>query len=247
MSRAKFEKLLIALNRPAPLLAVLVDPDKFNAELLRLCRGLPVACFLVGGSELSGGSVKQSIKQIKALSDRPVVLFPGDESQLDKNADGLLLLSLLSGRNPEYLISKHVRAAPHIKRMKLAHLPVAYLLIGGGHRSSTEQVTGTSPMDPTQKTQILHTAMAAAQLGFKAIYLEAGSGAKRSISPGLLKAVKRASGLPVIVGGGIRDEKTCKALIKAGANMLVIGNALEKDVHLIERISRAFAPLNQKR
>lgn len=246
MSKTKFDNLIGALNQSEPLLAVLVDPDKLNAELIRLCRRLPVACFLVGGSELKSGSVKQSIRQIKALSKRPVVLFPGDESQLDKSADGLLLLSLLSGRNPEYLISKHVRAAARIRQMKLAHIPVAYLLIGGGRRSSTEEITGTSPMDPKQKTLILHTAMAASQLGFKAIYLEAGSGAKHSISPTLVKAVKSASGLPVIVGGGIRDEKTCKALIKAGANMLVLGNALENDVHLIERISRAFVSGKQK-
>lgn len=245
MSKTKFDKLLNALKGPAALLAVLVDPDKFNAELLQLCHRLPVACFLVGGSELKKATVSQTIVHIKALSKRPVVLFPGDESQLDKKADGLLLLSLLSGRNPEYLISKHVRAAPRIKQMNLPHIPVAYLLIGGGHRSTTEQVTGTRPMDPKQKTLILHTAMAAAQLGFKAIYLEAGSGARKPISPGLLKAVKLASGLPVIVGGGIRDERTCRALIKAGANMLVLGNALEKDVHLIERISRAFKSGNQ--
>lgn len=223
-----------------PMLAVLIDPDKFNPELVRLANKNKVSCFLVGGSELKKGDVTKTIIAIKKISKIPVILFPGNETQLSKKADGLLLLSLLSGRNPDYLISKHITAAPIIRKMKLEHLPTAYLLIDGGKVSTTQRVTGTRPLDPKNKTLLINTVIAAGQLGFKAVYLEAGSGANISVSATLIKSIKRHSNLPLIVGGGINSPQKAQKIINAGANMIVIGNALEKNVFLISEISKCF-------
>jgi phosphoglycerol geranylgeranyltransferase len=234
----KFKDLVKKLNsRKSPLLAVLIDPDKFNPKLVSLAATSKVSCFLVGGSMLKNGDMKKTIVAIKRISKTPVVLFPGDETQLSKEADGLLLLSLLSGRNPDYLIEKHIKAAPIIKKMKLDYLSTAYLLIDGGNRSTTQKVTNTKPLDPTNKTYIINTAIAAEQLGFGALYLEAGSGARISIPASLVRAIKREVTIPIIVGGGINSAKRMKEIIAAGANMIVIGNALEKNVHLLPELS----------
>ncbi|MEI8136287.1 MAG: phosphoglycerol geranylgeranyltransferase [Bacteroidota bacterium] len=221
-------------------MAVLIDPDKFNPDLIYLANKSKVACFLIGGSELKNTDVTKTILLIKKISKIPVVLFPGNETQLSKSADGLLLLSLLSGRNPDYLIGKHITAAPIIKKMKLAYLPTAYLLIDGGATSTTQKVTGTLPLNSQAKELIKNTALAAEQLGFKALYLEAGSGAKNSVAASLIKSIKKEIAIPVFVGGGLDSVKKVKQVINAGANMIVIGNALEKNVFLLTEISKCF-------
>lgn len=236
-----FKTLIHRLNtHQKPMLAVLVDPDKYNPELIRISEGSNVSCFLVGGSHLEKGEVNKTIAAIKKISKIPVVLFPGDETQLSKLADGLLLLSLLSGRNPEYLIEKHIAAAPYIKKMQLPYLSTAYLLIDSGHISATQQVTNTQPLNPANKEYIVNTAIAAEQLGFKAIYLEAGSGATKSVAASLVKTIKKQVTIPLIVGGGIDSGKKAKELIRAGAGMIVVGNALEKNIHLLAEISSCF-------
>jgi putative glycerol-1-phosphate prenyltransferase len=236
----KFNTFIKNLNSPKPLLAVLVDPDKFNIELIKLANNNKVDCFLVGGSQLKRNNVSQIVASIKKISSIPVILFPGDESQLTKNADGLLLLSLLSGRNPEYLIEKHIKAAPIIKKLKLNSLSTAYLLIDGGKQSTTQKVTGTKPLNPLNISYIKNTSIAGEQLGFKAIYLEAGSGAKNNVSANIVRQIKQSVSIPVIVGGGIDSKEKALKLIQAGANMIVIGNALEKKIELINDISKAF-------
>jgi phosphoglycerol geranylgeranyltransferase len=237
----KFRKLTIRLAEGSkPLLAVLVDPDKYNPELIRLANSSKIDCFLVGGSKLENGDTGHTIRSIQSISRVPVVIFPGDESQLSPHADGLLLLSLLSGRNPEYLIEKHIRAAPLIRKMKLPHLSTAYLLIRGGKTSSTQRITGTMPLNPADVNHIVNTAIAAEQLGFGAIYLEAGSGARNQVNSSLIKKIKKAVSIPLIVGGGINSRERALAAIRAGANMIVVGNALEKDVYLLAEISSLF-------
>ena len=239
--RMDFKQLTKQLvNSKKPLLAVLIDPDKFNPELIHLSEKNKVSCFLVGGSRLETGDIHKTIAAIKKISKIPVVLFPGDETQLSKKADGLLLLSLLSGRNPDYLIEKHIAAAPVIKKMKLDYLPTAYLLIDGGRTSATQLVTQTQALDPANARYIINTAIAAEQLGFKAIYLEAGSGAKTGVPSTLVKAIKKQVNIPLIVGGGIDSVAKVRAVTKTGANMVVIGNALEKNVYLLRDISTCF-------
>ncbi|MDO9000323.1 phosphoglycerol geranylgeranyltransferase [Sediminibacterium sp.] len=237
----KFKELIKKLNTSKkPLLAVLIDPDKFNSELIHIANKSKASCFLVGGSELKNGDVTKTILAIKKISKIPVILFPGNESQLSKSADGLLLLSLLSGRNPDYLIGKHITAAPIIKKLKLDYLSTAYILIDGGVLSATQKVTKTLPLNPNNKELIINTALAAEQLGFKAIYLEAGSGAKQNIAAPLIKKIKKEITLPLIVGGGIDSVKKVQLIINSGANMIVIGNALEKNVFLLNEISKCF-------
>jgi putative glycerol-1-phosphate prenyltransferase len=238
MSFKKLVKNLIKAEKP--LLAVLIDPDKFNLELIKLANTSKVACFLLGGSEIKKGSLSKTLIAIKKVSKIPVILFPGDEKQLSEKADGLFLPSLLSGRNADYLIEKHIAMAPLIQKMKLKHLPMAYLLVNGNKRSTTQKVTKTKPLDPKNLTYILNTCLAAEQLGFKLIYLEAGSGAKSEISGKLIQAVKGAIQVPLIVGGGIDSKEKALNVINAGANLVVVGNALEKDVHLLTVLSECF-------
>ena len=238
----KFNKFIKSLTNSKPALAVLIDPDKFNPDLIKLANKNNVSCFFVGGSGLIKNNISAVIKKIKKLSDLPVILFPGDEKQLTKNADGLLLLSLLSGRNPEYLIEKHVKAAPIIKKLKLSFLPTAYLLIDGGKTSTTQKITKTKPINPKNISLVKNTSIAGEQLGFKAIYLEAGSGATKSVSASLINTIKKSVTIPVIVGGGVNSKAVAEKLIKAGANMIVVGNALEKNKNLIIEISKAFKP-----
>jgi phosphoglycerol geranylgeranyltransferase len=238
----KFKKIVALLkNRKKSLLAVLIDPDKYNPEIARIAKRSGVSCFLVGGSRLRSNNISSVVSDIKKHSSLPIILFPGDEGQLTAKADGLLLLSLLSGRNPEYLIEKHIRAAPFIKKMKLPLLSTAYLLIDGGHRSATQEVTGTIPLDPEKSDYIISTALAAEQLGFGAIYLEAGSGAKQQIHAGLIRKIKKNTVLPLIVGGGIDTREKAQRAIDAGADMIVIGNALENNVYLLAKIGTLFS------
>jgi phosphoglycerol geranylgeranyltransferase len=236
----KFDKFIRQLNSGKCLFAVLIDPDKFNEELIKQISGTKVNCFLVGGSFLKANNIAQTVRKIKKLSDLPVILFPGDETQLTKEAEGLLLLSLLSGRNPEYLIGKHIKAAPIISKLKIPHIPTAYLLIDGGNTSTTQKVTGTPSFDSNKTNEIIFTSMAGEQLGFKALYLEAGSGAQKTIPASLLKKIKQRVKIPVIVGGGIDSSKKAKALMDAGANMIVVGNALERNPELLNEINKAF-------
>ena len=168
----KFKKIITRLKKgKKPLLAVLIDPDKYNPVIASRAKKSGVSCFLVGGSKLKSNNISTVVEDIKNLSSLPVILFPGDEGQLTSKADGLLLLSLLSGRNPEYLIEKHIRAAPLIQKMKLPYLSTAYMLIDGGRKSSTQDVTGTEPMDPKKISYITNTALAAEQLGLGAIII----------------------------------------------------------------------------
>lgn len=229
---------LIAPRKAA--LAILVDPDKFNPALIDLCEKSKVAFFLVGGSRLKRPNLGEVIRAIKAKSKKPVIIFPGDETQVSKAADGLLLLSLLSGRNPDYLIGKHVKAARAIQRAKLPILPTAYLLIESGAISSTQKVTGTPAIPSNEISLIADTALAAEQLGFKAMYLEAGSGAMKAINSRIIRKVKATIGLPLIIGGGIDSRTKASSAIKAGANVVVVGNALEKNIYLLSEIEKAF-------
>jgi phosphoglycerol geranylgeranyltransferase len=221
-------------------LVVLVDPDKFDPKLIDLADKGKVSFFLVGGSELKKNNISAIVSQIKKRSSKPVILFPGNEQQVCKNADGLLMLSLISGRNPEFLIGKHVKAVPLIRKNKLKTFPVGYILVNGERTSSTQKVTKTKALDPSDKKNIINTALAGELLGMKAIYLEAGSGAKKEVNSGLVKAVKNEIGIPLFVGGGIDSYKKAKQAVDAGANYVVVGNALEKNLYLLPEIEKAF-------
>ena len=233
-----YTKILSSYKKNRPQLAVLIDPDKFNLDLIKLANTCHVHYFFVGGSKLTNGNIEKTISSIKKHSKIPVVIFPGDEKQLSAKADAVLFLSLLSGRNPEYLIGKQVLAAPFIKKKKIECISTAYILVEGNKKSTTQKVTNTIPLNNT--TTIINTAIAAELLGFKTIYLEAGSGAKTSINTTLIKKVKQNIQVPLLVGGGITNVIKAQQAIQSGADIIVVGNALEENIHLLTQLSLAF-------
>ncbi len=233
-----YQKISSSYKKNQPQLVVLIDPDKFNLQLIKLANSCNVHYFFVGGSKLTNGSIEKTISIIKKHSKIPIIIFPGDEKQLSAKADAILFLSLLSGRNPDYLIGKQVLAAPFIKKKKIECISTAYILVEGYKKSATQKITNTQPLNSTES--IINTAIAAELLGFKIVYLEAGSGAKKNINITLIKKVKRNINIPLIVGGGIDNVAKAEQTIKAGSNMLVVGNVLEKNIHLLTQLSLLF-------
>ena len=212
------------------LLAVLIDPDKFkNSSAPEFFKNLPFVTthIFVGGSTVEIGLTEETVKAIKAETDLPVVLFPGDISQITSQADGILFLSLISGRNPEYLIGQQVRSVPQLRNSGLEIIPTGYLLIDGGKETAVQRVTQTLPLSQQEVDQIINTALAGEFSGKKLIYLEAGSGAAFSVSREIISEVKAAIRIPLIVGGGIRTEEQMQDAYAAGADMVVMGTVFE--------------------
>lgn len=213
-------------------LALLVDPDKYSQESLALFVELAKEtlpdCIMVGGS-LVAGSVEQVVQYIKSHTNIPVVLFPGNSHQLCNEADALLLLSLLSGRNADFLIGQHVVAAKAIRDSGIESISTGYILIDGGCSTSVEYMSNTKPIPRDKVEIIVATAIAGELIGNRMVYLEAGSGAINPVSKEAIQAVRQAISLPIIVGGGIRTVEQAKDAYLAGADMIVVGNSLEKD------------------
>ena len=231
------------LETPQTLLAVLVDPDKQTEKSLTELAGRisesKVDIVLVGGSLMLESHFDRTINILRKSTSAPVVIFPGNNYQLSNQAQAILLLSLISGRNPEYLIGQHVVAAPQIRESGLEVIPTGYMLIDGGRVSTTSYMTQTVPIPYDKPDIAIATAMAGEMLGLRTIYMEAGSGAHNSVSNEMLRAVKSAVSIPVIVGGGIRTPEQAEELVEAGANMIVVGNILEKQPELLMEISLA--------
>lgn len=225
-SKAKQEKKKI--------LAVLIDPDKMGDEKKLIsfiinCEKAKINFFFVGGSLLTNGDLENCIKVIKKNSKIPVLIFPGSNKQISKAADGLLLLSLISGRNPELLIGQHVSASFQLKQLQIELLSTGYILIESGTITTALYVSGTSPI-PRNKSEIAAaTALAGEQLGNQLIYLDAGSGAEKCVPEELIKSVRNAIEIPIIVGGGIRSLAAAKKAWDAGADCVVIGTLFEKN------------------
>ena len=226
------------------LLAVLIDPDKAQRDSLELLATYAndgqVDVFLWGGSLVNAPQAEYYLRLLKSLlSDTPVILFPGSTYQLDAQADGLLLLSLLSGRNPDLLIGRHVQVAGRIKQMKLNPTATGYLLIDGGKPTSVSYMSNTTPIPADKPAIAAATALAGEQLGMKLIYMDAGSGAQQPVPPSLIKCVRREVTLPIIVGGGIRTPERAAAALNAGADMVVVGNGLEQNADWLPQLSQA--------
>ncbi len=221
------------------LFALLIDPDKHTADSLgKLSKNAnksKVDLILIGGSLLNS-DINLSLEIIKSNTNIPTLLFPGNLLQLTNKADGILLLSLISGRNPDLLIGNHVIASPQIKKSNLEVLPTGYILIEGGKTSSVEYMSNTKPI-PSDKYDIaVATAMAGEMLGLKYIYLEAGSGAKLSINTNMIESVKNNINIPLIVGGGIKSSNDIKSVINAGADIIVVGNILEQRPEILQEL-----------
>lgn len=224
---------IITLTKNDRKLGILIDPDRHHKEelknFLRKATALNPNFLLIGSSIIVQSEVEQACKTIKASTDLPLILFPGHFSQLNNSVDAVLLLSLISGRNPDLLIGQHVLAAPILKKLDAHILSTGYILVDGGCLTSVSYISNTMPI-PNNKTDIcVSTAIAGELIGMKYIYLDAGSGAKQSVPLEMVKAVSNAIDIPLIVGGGIKSSQQVSDFHGAGANLVVVGNALESN------------------
>ena len=231
-------------------IAVLVDPDKIDDpvrlhNLLRLANENCVDYFFVGGSLITTTNLTDVVKQIKETVSIPVILFPGSSLQIDSSADAILFLSLISGRNPDLLIGQHVLAAPILKNSNLEVMPTGYILINSGRTTSVAYISNTTPIPEDKYSLAACTALAGEMLGLKLIYLDAGSGAEREINVKMINTVRKAVNIPLMVGGGINTSQKAITALEAGADLIVIGNALEKNPDLLIEISDKVYDWNQ--
>ncbi len=231
-------------------IAILIDPDKVDdaariLPLINLANENCVDFFFVGGSLITTTNLSEVVARIKENVTIPVVLFPGNTMQVDPSADALLFLSLISGRNPELLIGQHVVSAPIIRNTRLEVVPTGYILINSGKLTSVAYISNTMPIPEDKYSLAASTAMAGEMLGLQCIYLDAGSGAEREITPKMIAAVRKVISVPLIVGGGINSAQKAWNALDAGADMIVIGNALEKNPQLLTEISEKVYEWNQ--
>lgn len=223
--------------------AVLIDPDKVDdgslEQLIALSVTAKVDYFLVGGSLVISNYLDDCLQLIKKNCSIPTILFPGSPAQVSKYADALLYLSLISGRNPELLIGQHVVSAPFVKKSGLEIMSTGYMVVDGGAPTTVSYISNASPL-PSDKNEIaVCTAMAGEMLGMSLIYMDAGSGAKRAITESMIEKVSKAIEVPLIIGGGITDPEKAFLNCKAGADVIVVGNAIEKDASLIIEMAAA--------
>jgi phosphoglycerol geranylgeranyltransferase len=244
MKSAIYHSLMEKKKQGRKSFAVLIDPDKVNTtvldELVELSVSANVDYLFVGGSLVISNHLDEVVKHIKKGCDIPVILFPGSPSQVSKYADALLYLSLISGRNPELLIGQHVVSAPFVRQSGLEIMPTGYIVVDGGAPTTVSYISNAAPV-PADKNEIaMCTAMAGEMLGMKLIYMDAGSGAKRPITEGMIESVAKHIEAPLIIGGGITDPEKAYLNCKAGADVIVVGNAIEKDASLIREMSDAI-------
>jgi phosphoglycerol geranylgeranyltransferase len=244
MPQGIYQSLLDKKTKGLKSFAVLVDPDKVDGrkadDLCRKAVEATVDYILVGGSLVVTNHLDEVVSRIKQNCNIPVILFPGSPSQLTRHADALLYLSLISGRNPELLIGQHVISAAAVRQSGLEIISTGYMVIDGGAPTTVSYISNASPI-PADKYEIaVCTAMAGEMLGQKLIYMDAGSGAKKPIHEDMIAAVAKHVSIPVIVGGGITDPEKAYLNCKSGADLIVVGNAIEKDISLIREMSSAI-------
>lgn len=236
-----YDSLLTAKQNNEKKFVVLIDPDKVRLskldEILYLSKEVGVDYFFIGGSLIVNDMLDDVLKKIKTETHIPSILFPGSSLQISYQADAILFLSLISGRNADLLIGKHVETAPFLKISPLEVIPTGYMLIDGGSTTSVQYISNTNPIPAVKNDIATATAVAGELLGLKLIYMDAGSGAKNPISTEMISSVSSAINVPLIVGGGINSPEKVKANIDAGADVIVVGNAIEKEPSLIKEMA----------
>ena len=239
-----YKNILISKKQGEKLFAILIDPDKQkNSDLLLIIKNAnksKVNYFFVGGSLLINDNLNDCIKTIKENSKIPVILFPGNAMQINPKADGILFLSLISGRNPDLLIGKQVISAPILKQTELEIISTGYMLIDSGKATTASYMSNTVPIPREKNAIATSTAIAGQYLGMKLIYMDGGSGAEQPITSDMIKQVSNCIDIPLIIGGGICSAKKAIENCEAGADLIVVGNAIEKDPSLILDISQAI-------
>ncbi len=238
-----YSQFLAAKEHGNKKFVVLIDPDKVRlgkiSKVLELSVEAGVDYFFIGGSLVVNDMLDYVLKSMKEMCHIPMILFPGNSFQLSYKADALLFLSLISGRNADLLIGKHVITAPFLKVSPLEIISTGYMLIDGGIMTSVQYMSNTSPIPSNKDDIALCTALAGEMLGLKLIYMDAGSGAKSPVSESMISTVSGAIQIPLIVGGGISTPEKAAANARAGADIIVVGNAIEKDPQLIIDMARA--------
>ena len=238
-----YNKFVEARHKGSKKLAVLIDPDKLRLDkldhLVEFSIRSKVDFFFIGGSLIVNNWLDECLTSIKEKCDIPLVLFPGDSYQLSYRADALLFLSLISGRNAELLIGKHVITAPYLKMSPLEIIPTGYMLVDGGVPTTVSYISNTSPIPADKEDIAACTALAGEMLGLRSIYLDAGSGAKQPVSLEMIETVRGTVDVPLIVGGGIRTPERARQTVEAGADVVVVGNAFEEDPSLVISIAEA--------
>ena len=230
-----YTEILLAKKENRKLLAILLDPDKLVVnQLFEICATIkksPATHIFVGGSSFEGTHLDQLILELKTQLNLPVVLFPGNLSQISNKADSILFLMLISGRNPDYLIVHQVNAVPILEKTSLEIISTGYILIESGTETAVERVSKTKPLARNNPYYVAQTAKAGQFIGNKIIYLEAGSGAKNAVPLEMIQKVSNSISIPLIVGGGIRSKKQINDAFDNGADLVVIGTAFENDIH----------------
>lgn len=231
-------EIICSKTKGNKLLAILIDPEKVSVEnclnLIHKINNSPATHVFVGGSTYNGTHVDDLIQKLKSNIKLPILLFPGNPSQISDKADGVLFLNLISGRNPNYLIEHQVNAVPILEKTNLEIIPTAYILVENGKETAVERVSQTKPLDRNNIDYICQTAKAGEYMGNQLIYLEAGSGAIKAIPIAMIEAVSKKINIPLIVGGGIRSKNAIERAFNAGADMVVIGTVFEKNPNFFE-------------
>ncbi len=240
MSKALLKHIINSKEKGQKLLAILLDPDKLTianlpdtAAKINLNK---VDFIFVGGSSVNLRITDAFVGKLKSLTNIPIILFPGDYTHLTNKADALLFLSLLSGRNPEYLIEQQIKSVDFLKNSNLEIIPTAYILIDGGIETAVQKVSKTDPISQNNIDEIVNTAIASEYLGKQLVYLEAGSGATDAVNPEIIKTVAKNIDIPIIVGGGIRSKKQLELAYNNGADLVVIGTAFEENNNALNSI-----------
>ena len=234
-----YNQIVSSRKNGRKLLAILLDPDKVDEShlgpMFSRIKNTSVDMIFVGGSSVQEKLTDNLVLQIRKYSELPIVLFPGNYEQISDHADAILFLSLISGRNPEYLIEQQVKAVPQLQKSNLEIIPTGYILIDGGKETAVQRVSETKPMSAQNVKEISQTALAGMYMGKKLIYLEAGSGALNPVLPEVIKSVKETLDIPLIVGGGIRSKLALEQAYENGADLVVIGTAFEENLEFLEK------------
>lgn len=236
-----YQDILHSIKVEKKLLAILIDPDKMELsnlpEFVKSVNASMATHIFVGGSTVAADITENLVIKLKELTQLPILIFPGDVNQVTEEADGLLFLMLTSGRNPDYLIGKHVEAAKLLAASELEVIPTSYLLIENGKKTAVEKVTNTRPLKRNNIQKVVDTSLAGQLLGHKLVYLEAGSGANSPVPLRMISEVKNTLSIPLIVGGGVRSKRHLEDAFKAGADMVVIGTALEENQTFLHELN----------
>ncbi len=237
-----YQFFLSAMNEGRKLLAILLDPDKMNydtiIETMTKINTSNADFIFVGGSNVEERATDKLVLKIKELTTLPIILFPGNYQQITSRADAILFLSLISGRNPEYLINQQVKAVPFLQKSELEVIPTGYILVDGGKETAVQRVSETKPISRENIDEITQTAIAGMYMGNKLIYLEAGSGALNPVDSLVIKSVRENLNIPLIVGGGIRSRKELFEAYKNGADVVVIGTAFEENSNFLTKFMK---------